>query len=202
METNQWEQRYRKRERPEEDFATAPTPLVAETARRLNPARALDLACGTGRNAIWLAQNNWKVTAVDSSPTAIETLLRRAANLGIQAESSPPALETNLTATVANLEKNEFQITPNAWDLILICYYLQRNLFEPAKKGVAPNGIILAIAHITEANEEPTKHRLKPGELETYFTGWDILHQYEGRPNDPSHHRSVAEIVARRNTSR
>src|ERR1700733_333081 len=202
METNQWEQRYRKRERPEKDFATSPTPLAAETARRLNPARALDLACGTGRNAIWLAQNNWKVTAVDSSPTAIETLLRRAANLGIQAESSPPALETNLTATVANLEKNEFQITPNAWDLILICYYLQRNLFEPAKKGVAPNGIILAIAHITEANEEPTKHRLKPGELETYFTGWDILHQYEGPPNAPSHPRSVAEIVARRNPSR
>ena len=223
METNRWEERYRARERPEEDFATVPTPLVVETANRVTPSSALDLACGTGRNAIWLAQNGWKVTAVDSSPTAIETLLRRAANLGIQATRSPAALVApgfsraaftrdphsksiptaeKLTATVANLENNEFQIAPAAWDLILICYYLQRDLFEPAKQGVAPNGIILAIAHISEANEQPTRHRLNPGELETYFTGWDILHHYEGRPNDPSHRRSVAEIVARRKTSR
>ena len=43
METNHWEERYRARERPEEDFATAPTPLVAKTASRLTPGRALDL---------------------------------------------------------------------------------------------------------------------------------------------------------------
>jgi SAM-dependent methyltransferase len=188
METNRWEERYHVRERPEEDFATAPTPLVVETASRVTPGRALDLACGTGRNAIWLAQNGWKVTAVDSSPTAIELLVQRAGEFAVQ-----------LDASIANLENGDFQIAPAAWDLILICYYLQRDLFELAKQGVAPNGIILAIAHITEANELPTRHHLKPGELESYFTGWDILHHYEGRPNDPSHRRSVAEIVARRN---
>jgi SAM-dependent methyltransferase len=226
METNRWEERYRTHERPEEDFATAPTPLVAETASRLAPDRALDLACGTGRNAIWLAQNGWKVTAVDSSPTAIEILIQRATESGIQAtstsqatspfpanvaasfsraafpreqDSGPNSAATKLDARVADLENNEFRIEPNTWDLILICYYLQRDLFESAKLGLAPNGIILAIAHMTEPNEQPTKHRLKPGELESYFIGWDILHHYEGRPNDSSHRRSVAEIVARRN---
>jgi 2-polyprenyl-3-methyl-5-hydroxy-6-metoxy-1,4-benzoquinol methylase len=91
METNRWEERYHVRERPEEDFATAPTPLVVETASRVTPGRALDLACGTGRNAIWLAQNGWKVTAVDSSPTAIEILIQRATESGIQATSTSQA---------------------------------------------------------------------------------------------------------------
>jgi hypothetical protein len=38
---------------------------------------------------------------------------------------------------------------------------------------------------------------LRPGELERYFQGWEILHSREGRPNDTAHQRSVAEIVAR-----
>ena len=51
-----------------------PHPLLVEAASKLTPGRALDLACGTGRNALWLAQHGWDVTAVDASPTAIETL--------------------------------------------------------------------------------------------------------------------------------
>ena len=43
-----------------------PTHLLVETARMLTPGRALDLACGSGRNAIWLAEHGWQVTAVDS----------------------------------------------------------------------------------------------------------------------------------------
>ena len=69
---------------------------------------------------------------------------------------------------------------------------------EPAKRGVAPGGIVLAIIHITEPGEEPTYKRLLPGELWDYFTGWEILHSYEGRPTDLAHQRAVAEIVARR----
>ena len=79
-----------------------------------------------------------------------------------------------------------------------MCYYLQRDLFEPAKQGIIPGGILLSIVHITEPGEEPTAHRLKPGELQTYFQGWQILHYFEGKPIDPAHKRSVAEIVAQR----
>ena len=39
---------------------------------------------------------------------------------------------------------------------------------------------------------------MKPGELDSYFQGWEILHRYEGKPNDTAHQRSVAEIVAKR----
>jgi len=78
-----------------------------------------------------------------------------------------------------------------------MCYYLQRGLFEPAKKAVAPGGILLAIVHIAESGEEPTRTRMKSGELKSYFEDWDILHYFEGKPTDAAHRRAVAEIIAR-----
>jgi hypothetical protein len=101
-------------------------------------------------------------------------------------------------ARVANLEKHEFAIAESSWDLILMCYYLQRDLFKPVKQGVTPGGIVIAIIHITEPCEAATKHRLRPGELATYFEGWEILHDHEGTSGDPAHCRVSAEIVARR----
>lgn len=187
MEITGWDERYRTGARAKEDLESAPNPLLVNTAKQLPPKKALDLACGAGRNALWLAQQGWSVTAVDGSPVAIEILRNRATQLAIALDSK-----------VADLEKGQYRIEPKTWDLIAICYYLQRDLLEPAKQGVIPGGILLAIVHITEPGEEPTAHRLKPGELQTFFKDWKILHYYEGKPNDTSHHRSVAEIVAQR----
>jgi tellurite methyltransferase len=198
MDINDWNERYRSGERAAEDLIATPTPLLVETVSRLTPdelasgkpsasRRALDLACGTGRNALWLAERGWRVTAIDGAPDAIAILLHRAAQRGLTVD-----------ARVADLDEPRYSIAPESWDLIAICYYLQRNLFEPAKRGLVPGGIHIAIVHITEPGEEPTAHRLRPGELESYFHGWEILHRYEGQPNDAAHRRSVAEVVARR----
>jgi hypothetical protein len=54
------------------------------------------------------------------------------------------------------------------------------------------------LVHVTETGEGPTARRLRPGELESYFQGCEILHRREGKPNDAAHQRSVAEIAARR----
>ena len=189
MDLGSWNKRYRSGTEPEDQDAT-PTRLLIETAMQVAPGRALDLACGTGRNTLWLAGQGWKVTAVDGAPAAIEILRHRAAMQGV-----------TLDARVADLEKGEYSIEPSAWDLIVISYYLQRDLLEPSKHGVVPGGIVLAIVHITEPGEEPTYKRLRPGELLEYFAGWEILHSYEGKPRDPAHQRAVAEIVARRPAS-
>lgn len=187
MEVRDWDQRYRLREHAASDLEAPSTPLLLKTAAALAPGKALDLACGAGRNAIWLAEHGWNVTAVDGAPAAIEILRSRAAERGL-----------NIEAIVADLEKGEFEIEPARWDLIVMCYYLQRNLFEPAKRGVAPGGILISIVHLTEPGEEPTAHRLRPGELERYFANWEILHRHEGKASDSAHRRLVAEIVARR----
>ena len=187
MEISGWEDRYRSGKRSAEDLTAPPTPLLMETAKHLKPGRALDLACGSGRNALWLAEQGWSVTAVDGAPTAIEILRKRASERGLNVES-----------VVADLENGRYSIPPSTFDLVSICYYLQRDLFEPAKEGVKPGGVLVAIVHILEPGEPPARHRLKPGELQNYFRGWQILHLYEGKPKDSAHHHAVAEIVAQR----
>ena len=167
MDITTWDARYRS----QEEAASDPLPLVIETATKLTPGRALDLACGTGRNALWLAERGWTVTAIDGAPAAIEILQQR----------SP-----RVDARVADLEKHEYVIAPSAWDLIVICCYLQRDLLEPAKLGLAAGGVLLQVALV---GEEPSYKRLSPGELDQYFEGWEILHRREDS--------SVSEIVAR-----
>ncbi len=187
MDIRGWNERYRSEHRGAEDFEAAPTQLVVETAQRLKPGAALDLACGSGRNALWLAKQGWRVTAVDGAGAAIETLRARAEQQG-----------GSVDARVADLQSGGYRIEESSWDLIVIAYYLQRDLFEAAKAGVAPGGVLLAIVHTTEGTEEPTESRLRPGELKQYFAKWEIEHEYEGTPSDSAHKRLVAEIVARR----
>ena len=55
-----------------------------------------------------------------------------------------------------------------------------------------------SIVHIAEPGQTPTPHSLRPGDLEGYFKGWEILYRHEGMASDAPHHRAVAEIVARR----
>lgn len=186
MEIKDWDKRYRLREHAS-DFEAGPTPLVMNTAATLRPGRALDLASGAGRNALWLAGRGWKVTAVDGAPAAVDILRERARERGWETE-----------AVAADLEKGKFQIEPARWDLVLICYYLQRDLFEPAKRGVAPGGILISIVHMNEPGEADGPFRLRPGQLEKYFEDWKILHLREGKADDPAHKRAVAEIVARK----
>ena len=170
MDIEGWDERYRTTAVDME-----PTRLLVETASSLPPGKALDLACGAGRNSLWLAKHGWSVTAVDGSRMAIEILCRTA----------PPTIET----CVANLEIGGYVIEPSAWDLILICRYLQRDLFEPAKHGVKPGGILLAIVNLAGPGARPTPTRAAAGELASFFQDWEILHYRE---------EAVAEIVARK----
>jgi tellurite methyltransferase len=179
-----WEAKYRTYERGRED---EPTILLVETAEQLKPGTAIDLACGTGRNALYLGSKGWEVTALDGSAAAIEIAKERAASRGLR-----------LNIAVADLTEPGFRLPPDAFDLIVIAYYLQRDLFPKAKAAVRPGGLVLAITHTPEPGESWTEKRAAPGELRQFFSNWDILHDYEGPSRDPAHHRPVAEIVARR----
>ena len=137
MDLAGWEQQYRTQE---EKAASPPHPLLVDVANSLPPGRALDLACGTGHNALWLAANGWSVTAVDGSPTAVELLRRREAGLRIETQ-------------IADLEGSAFTIEPASYDLIAMCYYFQRSLVERCRQGLAPGGVMVAIALLIGAGQ-------------------------------------------------
>ena len=185
MDLASWDEQYRKEVDSPAERESVPNPLLVEAARDLRPGRALDLACGTGRNALWLAQNQWRVTAVDGSPTALEILRRRAAGLRIETQ-------------IVDLEDSGFTIAPARYDLIAMCYYFQKNLLEPCKLGLVPGGVMVVIALLMEPGKEGSTFRMRPGELRGYFADWEILHDRESI--DAWQHK-VAEVVARRPAS-
>jgi len=174
----EWDQLYRSGETA---FDQA-VPLVEEIASKLTPGRALDVACGAGRNAIHLAQQGWQVRAVDGSAAAIETLRSRAVVLPIQTE-------------VVDLQREKLAIETGAYDLIVDSYYLQRDLFPALKRGLCKGGVLIAIVH---TGEPATPRRAAAGELRSWFEGWEILHYYEGEPSEACHKHPVAEIAARK----
>jgi len=181
LSLEQWNERYR----AGEQLFDAPVPVVAKFAAPAG-GRALDLACGSGRNALFLAELGWQVTAVDGSPVAVDVLRARAAERGLE-----------IDIRVADLERGEFEISPDRYDLILDCYYLQRDLFASMQAGVGAGGRIISIVHLADADQpDGTPKRAYPGELRGLFGGWKILHYREGRPEESCHQRAVAEIVA------
>jgi tellurite methyltransferase len=182
MDLAGWDERYRKNADVAKEHESIPNPLLVETVSGLRPGRALDLACGTGRNAVWLAERGWSVTAVDGSPAAIEILRRRATGLRIKAQ-------------IADLEDPAFAIEPTSHDLIAMCYYFEQRLIELCKQSVVPGGVMVAVALLMEPGKELSTFRLHPGELGTYFADWEILHSREY--TDTWQHK-VAEVVARR----
>lgn len=184
MDIAGWEEKYCSGDRGAED---KPTISLVEMAPHLTPGTAVDLACGTGRNALYLAKRGWQVTAVDGSETAVEVVRRRAA-----------ARNLKIHTQVADLASPGFTMPADAFDLIVIAFYLQRDLFAKAKAAVRPGGVILAIAHTPESGEKWSEKRARPGELRGFFDGWQILSDYEGPSRDPAHRRPVAEIAARR----
>jgi len=182
-----WDERYRRGEH----LSDSPAPLIAKAIERIQPGHALDLACGAGRHALFLAERGWRVTAVDASRVAIEIVRTQAWERGLDVD-----------ARVADLENHEFEIQPGSFDLICDCYYLQRDLFAAIRGGVRPGGIVIAIIHTVDDGSDVKPMNpdflLRPGELRRFFAGWEMMHEFEGKPADAQHQRAVAEIVARR----
>ena len=184
MSLLQWNLRYR----AGEHVSDLPSALVERFVAELPAGDALDLASGPGRHALYLAERGWRVMAVDGSPIAIGILRARARDSQLTLESR-----------IADLERGQFGIPPESYDLICDCYYLQRDLMPAIQAGVRPGGLVIAIAHLAGPEEpEGTPTRLRPGELRSFFPDWMVLHDYEGNPTESCHQHAVAELVARK----
>src|SRR5512134_1831553 len=81
---DRWNRRWSGEERIH--ASTAPSRFLVAEVAGLRPGRALDLACGAGRNAIWLAEQGWRVTAVDFSDVALSLARRRARERRVEVE--------------------------------------------------------------------------------------------------------------------
>jgi tellurite methyltransferase len=183
--TEEWNERYQHRKH----LKDRPSPLLRRIVQSLRPGRALEIACGAGRNALFLAARGWNVQAVDGSEVAIRILRERAKRRGL-----------SIDAQCIDLESGKFSIQKGAYDLICIFFYLQRNLFPAIRNGLRKGGYAVAAIHTIEDSpgEKPRNPAflLQPAELAFEFQGWKILHYGEGKASDKSHRRRTAEIIA------
>ncbi len=114
----------------------------------LTPGKALDLACGKGGHARWLAARGWEVTAVDVTPQCdggVHRVIR------------------------ADLERGEFTIAPDSWDLIVCWRYWQEDLLPAIARGVRPGGVV-ALAGKTTGRFATSLERYRK-----VFGGWKEL---------------------------
>lgn len=131
-----WDQRHGARDPIE---APDPDPTLVAVCEGLSPGRALDLACGDGRNSIWLAANGWEVTGVDFSSVALD----RAANAARSARVAVTWRQEDLLA---------WRPDEAAFDLVtLVFLHLpiaeRAVVYGSAARAVARGGRLLVIGH-------------------------------------------------------
>jgi 2-polyprenyl-3-methyl-5-hydroxy-6-metoxy-1,4-benzoquinol methylase len=131
-----WDQRHAAQQPIE---STEPDPTLVDEIGSLRPGRALDLGAGDGRNAIWLAERGWKVTAVDFSQVALERGRSRSEAGGVTVDWQ-----------LADLL--EWSPEARAYDLVTLFFIHlpgteRRGVYARAADAVAPGGTLLIVAH-------------------------------------------------------
>jgi SAM-dependent methyltransferase len=157
---------------------------VADCLDLLPPgALALDLACGAGRHAVWLARRGFRVTALDFSAEA----LALAGGHGVE-----------VTCRQLDLESPDLDVGRDAYDLICGFFFLHRPLFPRLREALRPAGLIVYKTYTTDQLRYPEgprnpAHLLEPNELLQLVAGFRVLRYeeiWEGR--------GTAALVARK----
>jgi hypothetical protein len=167
MRLDEWNDRYRSRD----ELDLTPARLLTGFAAALAPGRALDLACGAGRNALWLAQQGWDVTAIDGAEEAIRLVREH---------------DSSIDTRVLDLESGApLPFEDESFDLVVILYFLHWPLFAEAQRVVRPGGVVVTAVRTSGS------FSLSLEELREEFSGWEVLHASAG---------DTAELVVRRGT--
>jgi SAM-dependent methyltransferase len=140
MDAREWDERYAGTDLV---WGTEPNVFVREQCEDLPVGEAVDLACGEGRNALWLARVGWKVVGVDFSAAAIE----RARAL---TQQEPPGAAARLTWRVGDVTTEP--PGPGSADLVLISYLHlppgdQESVLASAAEAVRPGGHLVVVGH-------------------------------------------------------
>jgi SAM-dependent methyltransferase len=131
-----WDRRY---SQPDLLWSATPNRFLVREVAELPPGRALDLACGEGRNALWLAGRGWTVTGVDCSAVAIEKARRRSHDEGAEVDF-----------VCADLL--DYEPSASAYDLVLVLYLQlpfpeRRLVLSRGARAVATGGTFLLVGH-------------------------------------------------------
>jgi SAM-dependent methyltransferase len=161
--------------------------------RAANLGPVLDLACGSGRNGLYLARQDIPVVFADVRAQALDEV---AAALGEQS-----------TARLWQVDFEQDGTEPLAGErfgAILVFRYLHRPLMPAIVDAIAPGGLVVyetfTVEQARHGRPKNPDFLLRRDELPGYFRGWQVLHHFEGemRDRDTGNHQALARLVARK----
>jgi SAM-dependent methyltransferase len=183
-ERERWEAKYRSGERPHDG---PPSSLLRRWLPHLPRGRALDVATGLGRNALYLARAGYRVDAIDVSPTGLKIAATRARRRGLRVRW----IEADL---------DRYALPRARYAVVVNSFFLKPGLWRALKDAVRPGGVLIFETHLRGAPDggPPARSRLRPGELRRRFRHWDVLDLEEGVFHDGGRPWLLGRIVARR----
>ena len=215
-ERDKWDDRYRGGA-----YATRthPSALLAEWLPKLEidrtPPRAADIACGAGRNALYLGELGWQVDAIDISQVALERLAAAAAATA----AATVTVTTAGTAAAAAMQRGPITClradldepsslpsilcVPRRYDLILIVRYTNLPLIESLQPAIETGGYLIVEEHLETTADvigpRSPQFRVAPGALREAAAGLDVIEYREGIVEDPDGRRAaLAQLIARK----
>lgn len=156
----------------------------------------LDLACGKGRNGLFLVSHNVPVIFADNNEAHLQSLAPALEEAGDGAKRSACwAVDFE-----SGLSEGHNPLAGRDFDAVLVFNYLHRPLFPAIKEAIRPGGLIVYETFTVEqrAFGRPSNpdFLLRPGELRQAFAGWECIEDFEGEASEPR--RAVARLVARK----
>ena len=157
----------------------------------LSKGKALDLAAGEGRNAVFLAQHGFEVDAVDISAIGLRKTEQLATKTGVNVHSILADLDT-------------YPIAKGQYDLITNFYFLDRNLIPKIKRGVKQGGRVIFETYLLEHRKllvggpKNPRYFLKPNELLHLFKGFRVLFYREGVFKEGGKKKAIASLIAQK----
>jgi tellurite methyltransferase len=184
-----WDKRFGRKEFA---FGKEPNPFLKKHIRLLPRGKALDMAAGEGRNAVFLAQNGFEVNAMDISGKGLKKAQKLAQGRGVK-------INTFL------VDLDQYQIEKERYDLIANFYFLKRRLIPRIRKGLKKGGKVIFETYLLEHRKLGTggpkqaKYFLKPNELLRLFKNFRILFYREGIFREGGRKKAVASLIAEKN---
>ncbi len=181
-----WDERY-PTENP--DLWKRPSRFLEESIPQIPVGRTLDVACGPGRNAVFLARRGFIVDGVDNSRVGL-TMARRF------------MAETGASVNLIFADLNHYVIKPGIYDLIINLFYLNRDIIPDLIGGLKGGGYLVfesfTIDTLRFMSGKDPRHYLNPNELLELARGMRVLSFFEGTIIEAGMARATARLIARK----
>jgi len=188
-ERDRWNEKY---EGVEFELPADPIPELERRQSTLPEGRALDVATGTGRNALFLAECGYDVDAVDISDVALEDARQRAADRGVE-------------VNWIRADLDEFDLETDAYDVITVSFFAALEHIPALKEALAPGGVLIYEHHLrtsdsVEIGPSSEHHRYRSNDLLRACLDLTILSYEERREPVAGGIAAIVTLVARNST--